>query len=608
MKKINIIPIVILVVMFALMLGSVWNDSAIFDETAHIAAGYGYITQLDYRLNPEHPPLIKAMAGLSTWLMVGPNFPTDTKAWQNDINGQWEQGNIFLYGSGNNADRIIFWSRFPLLLMAVALGWLLFVWTRKRFNTTTALLVLMFYVFSPTVLAHSRYVTTDVGAAFGFFIGIASFLAFLERPDRQRIIYAGLCFGIALLLKFSTVLLVPIYAIILAVWIASQPYFFTRQRMRAGLLLLGKTILIGLIGLAVVWAVYALFTFNYPPERQLRDASAIIGSYGFKPALNLDMALIRNPMLRPLGQYLFGVLMAQQRTAGGNTSYFLGEVSAAGSRLYFPLVYFLKEPLALHAFSLIALALAITKMLRAGAGQKWSNKLTRARQWAHGHIAEVACSACIAVYWAFSIRSPLNIGVRHLLPTFPFIYILVSRTISNWLHNRMITDPQTIREWLSGIRQIFISSIPKYALVSMLLLWLVAAALGTAPYFLSYYNELVGTRYGYRIAVDSNYDWGQDIIRLKQYIERHNIQNIAVDYFGGGSPTYYLGDKFEPWWSAKGAPPAGEWLAVSVGTLQSAYSAHIHGITQKPEDSYEWLKPYRSVARVGTSILLYRLP
>ncbi len=608
MKKVNPLAIFILAIMFLLLLTSVWNDSAIFDESAHIPAGYGYVTQFDYRLNPEHPPLIKAIAGLSVWLMVRPNFPTDTQAWQNDINGQWEQGATFLYGSGNDADRIIFWSRFPLLLMAVALGWLLFAWTRKRFNTTTALLVLMFYAFSPTVLAHSRYVTTDIGAALGFFIGIASFLAFLENPDRKRIAWAGLCLGIALLIKFSTVLLAPIYAIMLAVWIASQPYFFTRQRIQAGLLLLGKTILIGIIGLTIVWAVYALFTLNYRPEQQLRDASSIIGSYGFKPALNLDLALIRNPLLRPLGQYLFGVLMIQQRAAGGNTSYFLGEVSAAGSRLYFPLMYLLKEPLALHTLSLIALALAIIKTLRAGAGKKWSEKLTRMRQWTHGHMAEVACIVCIAVYWIFSIRSPLNIGVRHLLPTFPFIYILVSRTISAWLHNRTITDPQTMREWLAGIWQIFITSIPKYALVSILMLWLIAATLGTAPYFLSYYNELIGTRYGYRVAVDSNYDWGQDLVRLQQYAEHHNIQKIAVDYFGGGSPAYYLGDKFEPWWSAKGAPPSGMWLAISASTLTGAYGAPANGWTRKPEDSYDWLKPYPPVGRIGQSIFLYRLP
>lgn len=619
MSKVNIFAVSILAVMFVLMLGSVWNDSAIFDETAHIAAGYSYVTQLDYRLNPEHPPLIKAIAGLSTWLAVHPRFPTDTKAWQNDINGQWEQGSTFLYASGNDADKVIFWSRFPMMLLSLGLGWLIFSWTRRRFNSTIALLALLFYAFSPTILAHSRYVTTDIGAATGFFLGIMSFIAFLENPDRKHILTAGLSTGIALLMKFSTILLAPIYGILLIAWIASQPYlseralgradFFTRQRLKAAALLLIKTLVIGVIALAIVWAVYALFTVNYPPEQQLRDASSIIGSYGFKPALNLDMALIRNPLLAPLGQYLFGVLMIQQRAAGGNTSYFLGEVSAAGSHLYFPLMYALKEPLALHVFSLIALWYACAKTIRASRGaNERIKKIARARFWIYGHMPEVACIVSIAVYWTFSIRSPLNIGVRHLIPTLPFMYIIVARAIGDWLHARTMSNPQTMREWLAAIWQTFLGAIPKYVLVSALMVWLVGATLAAAPYFLSYYNELVGTDRGYAIAVDSNYDWGQDLIRLKQYVRRHDIQKIAVDYFGGGNPHYYLGDAFEAWWSAKGPVPAGQWLAISIGTLQSAIAHPGDGYARKPEDSYEWLKKYPPVGRVGKSIFLYRLP
>jgi len=49
----------LLLVSFLLALFSIRNDTFTFDETAHIAAGYSYLTQKDYRLNPEHPPLIK---------------------------------------------------------------------------------------------------------------------------------------------------------------------------------------------------------------------------------------------------------------------------------------------------------------------------------------------------------------------------------------------------------------------------------------------------------------------------------------------------------------------------------------------------------------------
>src|SRR3989344_4128971 len=99
----------ILGVMFVLMITSIQNDSATMDELAHIPASFGYVTQLDYPLNPEHPPLLKVLSGISGWIGAQPYFPTNTPYWQDYVNGQWDQGRAFLYESGNDADRIIFW-------------------------------------------------------------------------------------------------------------------------------------------------------------------------------------------------------------------------------------------------------------------------------------------------------------------------------------------------------------------------------------------------------------------------------------------------------------------------------------------------------------------
>ena len=74
------------------------------DELAHIPAGYGYVKYLDYRLNPEHPPLVKAIAALPL-LFQKLKFPTDKSAWQKDVNGQWQSGAQFLYESTPGAGR-----------------------------------------------------------------------------------------------------------------------------------------------------------------------------------------------------------------------------------------------------------------------------------------------------------------------------------------------------------------------------------------------------------------------------------------------------------------------------------------------------------------------
>lgn len=594
--------------MLGLMVGSVWNDSATMDELAHIPAGFGYVTERDYRLNPEHPPVLKVLAALSGWVFARPHFPTDTPYWRDDINGQWAQGTKFLYKSGNDADRILFWSRLPLILLAFLFGFLIFLWTRKHFGNATALLALSLFAFSPTVLTHSRYVTTDLGAALGFFIGLVTFIAFLEVPSWRNLTIAGLAFGIAELLKFSLILLIPVYAILLIFWVLTRPYLHWHERFRVMLRLAVKTTLLGAIGFVLVWIVYFPFTWNYPQERQFRDAEFLLSSYGWRPAVDFDLALIKNRFARPFGQYLLGVLMVNQRAAGGNTTFFWGEVSAAGSPIYFPLLYLVKEPLPFHILTLLALWFGARRMLRS-LRENHSHLFARFRLWIENHFTEFAAIIFILFYWGISIQSPLNIGVRHVLPTFPFIYVLVSREIARWLRSHDVSAPESWFEWMRNMYEIYIKSVPRYLLAGFLLFWLIAGTVSVFPHFMSYYNELAGgTHEGWRIAVDSNYDWGQDLKRLAQYVERHNIEKISVDYFGGGSPEYYLGKKFEPWWSARGAPPAGGWFAISATFRQGAFGTPVKGLIRKPEDSYEWLAKYPPVARVGYSIFLYKLP
>ncbi|MEK7099195.1 MAG: glycosyltransferase family 39 protein [Patescibacteria group bacterium] len=597
--------VALVVIMLVLMVGSAWNDAATVDELAHIPSGFGYITQLDYRLNPEHPPLIKAISAASAELAVRPYFPTQTAHWREEVNSQWSQGGAFLYGFENDADRIIFWSRLPLILLTVFFAWLFYAWTQKRFGKTVGLMTLTLTAFSPTLLAHGRLVTTDMGATLGFFIGIASFIAFLERPNWRRVAMAGVLFGIAQLLKFSVVLLIPVYGILLIAWVASLPNLYLRERVGILLHMAGRAMIIGLIGVVIISAVYAIFVWNYPAERQTRDTEFLLSSYGFRPAVNLDIALIKNPVTRPFAEYLLGFLMVQQRSAGGNTAYFLGTVSAAGSRWYFPVLYALKEPLAIHLLTVMALMVALAKHRMSRRAHP--ERTGALRRWIAGHFTEFSAFVFIVVYWAFSIRSPLNIGIRHVLPTFPFIYLLISRQIADGLIQHRENNPRNWVAWLKGVYQTYLASLPRYVFVAVLFLWLAAETIFTFPSFLSYYNQLAGgTADGWRIATDSNYDWGQDMKRLADFAAENHIPSLSLDYFGGADPSFYLGGAFVPWQSARG--PAHGWFAISASTRQSAFGEPAPGFYRKSEDSYEWLRDYEPVARAGTSIFIYHLP
>lgn len=604
----------ILAIMGILMVGSSWNDSAITDELPHIPAGYAYLVKQDYRLNPEHPPLIKMLAAVPL-LFQTITFPADSPHWKDDVNGQWDFGRDFLYRSGNDADAIIFWSRIPSMLLALVTGWLLFSFSRQFFGAGTALLALTFFAFSPTMIAHSRFVTTDLGATFGFLIGILTFVKFLQEPGWKRAVQAGIAFGIAQLLKFSLVLIIPIYFIIFAFWL------YAKRELLHGLYapLLAKFFSIFVVGALLIGTVYQYAVWNYPPERQKHDAEFLLASFAGGPGniqetcsslsrikrcpAEIAVWASDKPILRPYAEYLLGVLMVSQRQAGGNTAYFLGEVSNLGERAYFPTAFLLKEPIPILVFIILALSLALHRLW---SKRRWSFQSLFA--WIAGHPLEFSSLVFIIFYWGISIQSPLNIGLRHVLPTFPFMYLLTARTISQWITSRAVFESELSGMlWIRAIAKNLTRQAGKYFFLYLLVLWLIAETVLVAPSYLAYYNELAGgTKNGYRFIVDSNYDWGQDLKRLRTFVEDKNIEKIAVDYFGGGDAAYYLGEKFQPWWSAKG--PAHGWFAVSATIRQGAFGKIIPSLERKTEDSYEWLKPYKPVARAGDSIFIYNLP
>ncbi|MEA3420563.1 MAG: hypothetical protein U9Q97_02650 [Acidobacteriota bacterium] len=132
------------------------------------------------------------------------------------------------------------------------------------------------------------------------------------------------------------------------------------------------------------------------------------------------------------------------------------------------------------------------------------------------------------------------------------------------------------------------------------------SSLSIFPYYLSYFNELVGgAKNGYIYVTDSNLDWGQDLKRLTKWVDENNIKKIKVDYFGGADVKYYLGDKAEAWWANRNPEEAkNSWLAVSATFLQQGRAIPTKGWSQ-PTDYYFWLNQYEPIKVIGNSIFVY---
>ncbi len=578
-----IIAFLLLVFAFTISLLGVKNDSLTMDELAHLPSGYSYLSQQDMRLNPEHPPLLKDFSAVPLLFMDEINFPEDSYAWQEKVNGQWDFGNEFLYKSGNPAKKMVFWGRIPMLLVLIVLGLYLFLWTRKIFGNKASLLALFLFSFSPTFLAHGPLVTTDVGAAAGAFVATFYFVKYLKESTKRNLVFAGIALGIAQLLKYSLILLFPFFGILLLVWSA-----INSARFREFLVVFGKYlmrfILILALAFVVIWIVYIFHTYNLPSEKQVADSEAILSSFGSRVAADAVVWTADKPVLKGIGHYFLGLFMVLQRASGGNTGYFLGEVDRIGWKAYFPTVYLIKETVAFHILSIIALLYAVYLTKK----PFWINTGRRIFAWLRNHFAEFSLLLFIAIYWTTSLASNLNIGVRHLLPVFPPTMLLVSGMIGKGLSPRY--------------RKI------KIFALAWLLIWQSYSVVSVYPHFLAYFNEFVGgPERGHNYVVDSNLDWGQDLGRLDDWVKSGGIDKIYLNYFGGADPEYYLGEKYIPW-SGQNDPsdlPEDSYLAVSATLLQGGIGRPGPGFLEDPTGYYNWLNKYEPVERIGYSIFVY---
>ncbi len=191
------------------------SKSPAFDETGDIAAGLSYIQSGEVRANLQHPPLLKELAGVSLWL-AGIRLPESPQVARMLAGGGERQVGSELIAA-NGPDRVMFWARLPFLLLAAALGALIWWWGRQVVGETAALAALFLYTMSPTILGHSYLVTLDVGLAAFAVLFFYALWSYLKAPGWKRLALCGLAMGLLLGAKFSAIFLLPVAVVVLVV-------------------------------------------------------------------------------------------------------------------------------------------------------------------------------------------------------------------------------------------------------------------------------------------------------------------------------------------------------------------------------------------------------
>jgi len=564
--KWKIVALFLLLFMFIMALtssvglGDNPGDSGTVDEVAHIPAGYSYDKYLDFRLNPEHPPLAKALAGLPLALNSGIKGVTDDWSW--DGLNQWEAGWYILYEAGNDPAEVLFLSRLPMMILMLALGYFLFKWASELFGPKVGLLVLTLYVFYPDVLAHGRLVTTDIAAALGYVLTIYFFDKALRENTRKATFVAALAFGVAQLLKFSAFLL-------FAVLLFQAVYVFLANRkkgegLRVILPYFKIYVWICLLSLIIVWLVYIPFVWNTPPaiEHQVIEMNMLPNEVRTLPLRNFLHLFESNVILRALGHYILGIFQVIGRVEGGNATFILGHLSEKSISWYFPVAWLLKTPISIIVGLFASLGYIAVRWKRL----KKEDKFTL-----------VMFLIPLIVYWAITMRGSLNIGIRHLMPTVPFVLLLIGYLVSKLEKTKVV-----------------------YVTVGLLVVFMIGSTLSNYPNFIPYFNELTPRDTRHTRLIDSSLDWGQDLLRLKKFVDDRNINSIKVDYFGGSIPAYYIPQSRE--WHSSYGPTTG-WLAISSTFYQSS---KLYG-PKEGKWSYSWLDSRKPDAIIGGSILVYNI-
>ena len=593
----------LLAVMFALSFGSMVNDSAIVDEIAHIPAGYSYLHYGDYRLNPEHPPLLKDLAGLPLQFL-NLKFPVTMDAWTKDVNGQWDLGWNFLYHIGNDANLILFWARLPILLTTIAFGGFLYWIVRRRWGTAAGLITLAFYALSPNLLAHDHYVTTDMGAAAFTFVALIAFVWFVERPTWRRVLVLSLALAVAQLAKFNGVLLYPFLGAItlgVAFWWPRTMALWPKLRRYAGRFLAAS-------GLSVlwIWIFYAPHVMNMPDATQdaLINGSLVDQRYAWLTHLLTSWDNIA--ILKPIVQYILGVAMVFGRVSGGNTTYFNGQVTNQSFHWYFPELFLAKTQIALLVLMAVIVGVLAWRLWRDRSAGHWRARFENSFQ---ARLAEWIIGGFAAFYFVVSVAGNLNLGIRHILPIYVPIFVLAA-----------VGGVRLLRDWGAG-RWYRVAQ----ATMALLIVLYGASTLLAYPSYTPYLNEAFGgAANADKYFSDSSVDWGQDLIRFKQYVDVHpEIAHIALDYFGGGDVSYYFcaravdaqGHKIYTAagydcahskvtdWHAQYGRYTGQYIAVSETFLENDrwYAALDH------RSGYDYLRAMTPIAKIGGSIYVYKM-
>jgi hypothetical protein len=552
------IAVLAALIMLVRVVHAMFLFSSTVDEPYHIASAVVLYDTGKVSSGVEQPPVTRLVSGLPLYLL-GVHLPhSELTTAVVSLPETFDQGTEILFHNHVNYWKILWTARLSMLVFPLAgllYLYLLAAWIGNEF---IAALSVVFFSLDPTFLGNSAWVHNDVAACTAYLAAAYYGARWVVLGGMRRAIFMGIAVALAIATKFSCVVILPaifLLMIVLPFWSKTSESPKTLRGYLRQWPPIAHLAAAALVAFVTIWGTY-FFNVDRLSNQTLFNAAE---SNFLKIPLRVRNAEIPMPSF-PLG------LMALVQHSKANRDYLNGHFNETGWWYYFPEAIAIKEPLGLLAGLLVAGCLL------------WAPSL-RAHRW---RIAIILIPA--GIFMAAVLPSHIDIGIRHVLPVLPFLYLLVCFTLV-----------QAGRRGLA-----FLGVVITVALVESV--WI-------APNYAEFFNLLVGgPSQGAKYLLDSNLDHGQDIGQLAQWLHSDQAQgrkySLRLFVFPDKSLVSTLGMDTGALFRNS---DSGGLLAISKNIRYGLSPGVTEDWVLHPKEDYSWLSKYPIVKHIGYSIDVYDL-
>jgi len=464
-----------------------YRSSPVHDELGHFYAGLAYWKYGDVQLFNVNPPLIRALGTL----------PASRSALINDVNEtvykpparpEFLLGNRLFLEHPSEFQSTIFRGRLIVSVFALLGTVVCFFWGRELSNGLGGLCAAILWGFQPQVLSHGSLITNDVPVAVMMATSAYLFTRWMACRTVPYAIGLGFVFGIALLCKFTSLLLIPLFVIF--VILATRKHQWKTTFFQSGLCVIVCWLIV-CIPYQFAGVTQSLGDFEFISTTLSQDSGPIRSLTGNRFR---GTVLDKVPGIVP-AQYLQG-LDRQQYDFNRQLSSYAWGMNQTGSWWWFYL-YSMVVKLPLGTWLAITVGLCVTV-------QRFN---------ACSLSAGIAATSAICVLYVISMKEGIGQQVRYVLPAYPFLFVLVANTFATTSQ-----VPKHAFAWANVLR----------GLVVLGCLSTLGAALLAAPDWLPFFNQAAGgSLAGYRHLYNDATDWGQSRNDIEIWLRNHPHERPA---------------------------------------------------------------------------------